>query len=300
MTPAVTGVIPLWKRIARERWAYYFLALPAGLLVLFGFFPVVFSFFLSMAIYAPDGIRWVGIRNYIDAFTDWLFHHSLWVTAIYVVGVVPVGLCIALCLSGLITSLSSRLQTFFKSAFYLPAVASGVILSLVWIWIFNPTFGLLNYLVSFLGISAQTWLGNPNQALFSLILMSWVGGHGAAIVLLCAAIGGIPDSYYEAAKMDGCGPVRTFFLITIPLVKPTILYLLVMGTIQSFQVFSQIYIMTEGGPYHATTTIGYLIYATAFERFDFGKASAEAVVLFLITGLIAFVQYRWLATDVEY
>ncbi|MCY3773692.1 MAG: sugar ABC transporter permease [Gemmatimonadetes bacterium] len=138
------------------------------------------------------------------------------------------------------------------------------------------------------------------MALPSLMFMAIMGGHGAAIVLLTAAMGGIPSSYYEAARLDGAGPWRQYWKITLPLLRPTLLYLLVTSTIASFQVFTQVLMMTGGGPDYATTTLVYLIYTDAFEYFDFGKASAEATLLSLSLAGIAVLQYKWLASDVEY
>jgi multiple sugar transport system permease protein len=144
------------------------------------------------------------------------------------------------------------------------------------------------------------WIGDSRTALGTLIGMAFLGGQGAAVVLLSAAMNAIPRDYYEAARLDGAGAWQSFWHITLPLTKPTVLYLMIVGTIGSFQVFIPVYIITRGGPNHATDTIVYRIFTTAFDLFDFGRASAMAVVLFLVIAAAAVIQYRSLSADVEY
>ena len=220
---------------------------------------------------------------------------------IYTGGVVPASLVISLFLAYVIFGLkTSWAQAIFKSAFYIPVVTSGAILSLVWLWLFNPARGLLNYILSLVGLGPFLWTSDPQMALPSLMFMAIIGGHGAAIVLLTAAMGSIPSSYYEAARLDGASSWRQYWEITLPLLKPTLLYLLVTSTIVSFQVFTQVLMMTSGGPNYETTSLVYLIYVDAFEYFDFGKAAAEATLLSVGLACIAVLQYKWLSTDIEY
>ena len=293
---------PTLRAIIRERWAYLFLSVPLLLFLFFHVIPLVTTLLLGFADYFPGGFPvWVGLENYGYALTNDLFWKSLWNTALYAVGVVPASILISLLLAHLIFGLKrSSFQTLFKSAFYLPAVTSGAILSLVWLWLFNPARGLLNYLLDFIAIGPFTWTGDPTMAMPSLVLMAIVGGHGAAVVLLTAAMGSIPASYYEAAHLDGASSWRQFWTITIPLLRPTLLYLIITTTIGSFQVFTQVLMMTAGGPNYATTTLVYLIYTDAFEYFDFGKAAAEATILSVGLAAIAVIQYKWLSSDVEY
>jgi multiple sugar transport system permease protein len=171
---------------------------------------------------------------------------------------------------------------------------------MIWLWIYNPPFGLLNYLIRFLGIEQVAWLGNTRTAMPALIFMQVVMGGGSSIVLLSAAMNGIPTYLYEAAELDGARPAQVFFRVTLPLLRPTLLYLVVTGTINSFQVFTNVYLMTQGGPQFSTTTIVYMIYDTAFKQFQFGPASAMAMVLFALTAVLALVQFRWLGQEVEY
>ena len=224
--------------------------------------PMAATVFLGFADYFPGGEPvWTGLENYAYALSDDLFWKALGITVVYTCGVVPASLLISLFLAYVIFGLKyAWAQVIFKSAFYLPVVTSGAILSLVWLWLFNPARGLLNYALSFAGLGPYLWTSDPQMALPSLMFMAIMGGHGAAIVLLTAAMGGIPSTYYEAARLDGAGPWRQYWKITLPLLRPTVLYLLVTSTIASFQVFTQVLMMTGGGPDYATTTLVYLIY----------------------------------------
>ena len=215
--------------------------------------------------------------------------------------VVPGSIAIALVLSELIFPLPHLAQTIFKSAFYLPGVVSAVVIVLVWRWIYNPnSYGLLNYLLSFFGAEPVGWLLDTQLALPALMATSLIGGQGAAVVLILAAMGGIPRHLYESARLDGSSRWTDFIHITLPLLKPTLLYLLIMGTIASFQVFTGIFLLTHGGPNNATTTVVFSIYQTAFSQFDFGYASAQAVILFIITIGFSIVIFKMLSEDVEF
>lgn len=288
------------KRVLKARWAYFFILPNLLLYAVFFLLPVAWSMVLSFLDYQWWGIEFVGLANYTKVFKDPIFWKAVVNTAYYTLGVVPLWLGKALIISAMIFPFRKPLQTFFKAAFYLPHVTSAVILSMIWLWIYNPPFGLLNYVLSFFGIDPVAWLGNTLTAMPSLILMQVVMGGGSSIVLISAAMNGIPTYLYEAAELDGARPVQVFFRITLPLLKPTLLYLVVTGTINSFQVFTNIYLMTRGGPQFATTTIVYMIYDTAFKQFQFGPASAMAMVLFVITALFALVQFKWLGQEVEY
>jgi len=255
---------------------------------------------LSFLDYQWWGIEFVGFANYSKVFADPIFWKAVVNTAYYTLGVVPLWLGKALIISALIFPFRKPLQTFFKAAFYLPHVTSAVILSMIWLWIYNPPFGLLNYVLGFFGVDPVAWLGNTLTAMPSLILMQVVMGGGSSIVLISAAMNGIPTYLYEAAELDGARPFQVFMRVTLPLLKPTLLYLVVTGTINSFQVFTNIYLMTRGGPQFSTTTIVYMIYDTAFKQFQFGPASAMAMVLFVLTAIFALVQFRWLGQEVEY
>jgi multiple sugar transport system permease protein len=291
----------LWRQVCREKWAYLFLALPLAHFALFRFWPIARAFELSLVRFRVFDSEWVGLDNYRTIAGDPVFWTAVKNTLVYTLGVVPAGIVIALGLAALIVALPSlRAQTLFKGAYYLPGVASAAVLALVWSWLFHPAFGLLNYLLWLVGVEPVRWLANPTTAMPSLILMALAGGQGASIIMLTAAMGSIPPTLYESARLDGATALREFWHITVPLIRPTLIYLIIINTINSFQIFTNIYIMTRGGPGYVTTTIVYTIFQRGFERLDFGVASAQAVVLFLMTVILAFVQYYWLTSDVEY
>ena len=288
------------RRVWRNRWAYAFLAVPLATITLFVFVPIVMGVLISVQQWDIGGYHWVGLENYVNVVRDDLFWHALRNTVIYSFATVPMGLVVALLLAALIVELSAPLQSLFRGALYLPAVVSGVVMAMVWRWVLDYDYGLLNYLLSLTGLGPVAWLGNPHTALGTLIGMAFLGGQGAAVVLLSAAMNNIPNDFYEAAYLDGAGRWQKFRHITLPLTKPTVLYLLIVGTIGSFQVFIPVYIITRGGPNHATDTIVFRIFTTAFDLFDFGRASAMAVILFFVIAVAAVIQYRYLAADVEY
>jgi multiple sugar transport system permease protein len=289
-----------WRDMKRERWAYIFLALPLLHFAIFRLYPVVYSVYLSFVNFNIWGNTWVGLANFSQIFNDELFWKALWNTAYFTLLSVPLSLVIAFALSVLIFPLGDKSSTFFKAAYYLPSVASAAVLSLVWLWLFEPRFGLLNYLLSLVNVNRVYWLGDVHVAMNALILMTLAGGHGYSVILITAAMGGIPPSLYEAARLDGATRWQQFWRITLPLLKPITLYLLVIDTIGSFQIFTAIYIMTRGGPAQSTMTVVFMIYQTAFSFFNYGVASAQAMVLFVIILVVAALQYRFFGSDVEY
>jgi len=284
------------------RWGYFFIAPAMILLTIVHIWPILRVLQLSFMQYVVRNgdQEWVGFENYHNVFTDDLFYVAIHNTFIYTLLVVPVALAIALGLAYLVHPLGPKAQTFFKAAFYLPGIVSSVVLALVWAWLYNADFGLLNYLLSLIGIDPVIWLGDTRTALPSVAIMTIASGLGVPLLLLLAAMGNIPDDYYEAAEIDGAGRLRQFWSVTLPLLKPTLLYLVIVMTIGSFQVFDAVYLMTNGGPSYSTTTLVFMIYESAFRYFDFGQASAQAVVLFVAVVILAVVQFRLLSGDVEY
>ncbi|WP_019419892.1 carbohydrate ABC transporter permease [Paenibacillus sp. OSY-SE] len=294
---------PLKKRRIKGDggWGYAFIAVALVVFAVFTAYPVVSAFIISFQDYKPLGSTFVGFDNYIDSFKDSLFWKSLVNTVVYTILTVPVALIISFGVAILILPLNKKLQTTFKAIYYLPAVASGVALSVVWLWIFDPMpTGILNQVLGFFGINNQNWLGSSSTSMFSLVLMSWLSSHGTSIIIYLAALLGIDDSYYEAAELDGASFIKKMWYIVIPCLKPTTLFLLVTGVIGSFQVFQNAYLMTGGGPDNATTMVGLLIFNNAFKYFEFGKAAAQSLVLALIIGVISLVQFKFLGKDVEY
>lgn len=292
----------LARRIWKARWGYLFIAPAMLLLLAVHVYPIVRVFQLSLSNYnvRRGTSEWAGASNYVSAFNQELFYTALGNTLLYTLLVVPFALSLALLLACLVFPLQPRAQTFFKSAFYLPGVVSSVVLATVWAWLYNADFGLLNYLLSLVGSDPVYWLGDRRTALVSIAAMNILSSLGVPLLLLLAAMGNIPEEYYEAARIDGAGRVRQFFSVTLPLLRPTLLYLVVVLSIGSFQVFEAVYLLTNGGPSYATTTLVFLIYESGFRYFDFGMASAQAVVLFVMIVILAVVQFRVFGSDVEY
>ena len=223
--------------------------------------------------------EFIGLQNYQTMVEDRFFWQSIKVTLYYLLNVplnVVLGLLLALLLNQKVKGLS-----VFRTIFFLPSVASGVAVSLLWMWIFNPRFGIINVLLKKIGIIGPLWLGSEAWAIPALIIMS-IWGVGGGMLIYLGALQGIPTAFYEAATLDGAGAWKKFLHITIPMITPVLLLNLVMGVIVSFQVFTQAYVMTDGGPNYATLFYVMYLYQQAFVWFNMGYASALSWVLFLI------------------
>jgi multiple sugar transport system permease protein len=300
-----------------ERAAYLFLAPGLALFILFVLIPVIAAFYLSFCrydiIHSPS---WIGVRNYArigqDLSNHGVFYLSLRNTAQYAVGTIPVGMALALALA-LLVNAGLRGVTPYRTTYYLPVVTSLVAVSLVWMWIYDPSYGLLNYGLELLSrgasflarreitVAPQTWLANPGQAMPAIIAMSIWRGLGYNMVIYLAGLQGIPDHLYEAAVLDGASPWQRFRAITWPLLKPTTAFILVVSVIGASQVFAQVYVMTNGGPNNATTTIVHQIFQNAFSFMKMGYASAMAFVLFGLIFVLSLINLRLLrGGEVEY
>lgn len=296
----VKAKYPLYKKIWKNKAGYFFVLPHLSLFAIFFLLPVGWGMYLSFFDYNAFSQSFIGIDNYKYIFEDELFWKALKNTFVYTLGVVPLWLGKALLVTVLIYPFHKKIRTFFKAVFYLPHVTSSVIIAMIWLWVFNPQYGLLNYFISFFGLDPVIWLGNSMTAMPSLIMMQVIMGGGSTIVLLSAAMASIPEYYFEAAELEGAGSWAIFKKITLPLLKPTILYAMIMGTIANFQTFSNIYIMTQGGPEFSTLTIAYLVYETAFKYYDLGLASAMSMIMFVILVALGIIQFKWLGSNVEY
>ncbi|RKX51626.1 MAG: sugar ABC transporter permease [Thermotoga sp.] len=292
----MTHLRNLWK----YHWGYFFILPHFTLFVIFFLIPVVYGMHLSLFDYNFFSKNFIGLGNYKFLFGDWLFKKALANTFLYTFGVVPLWLGKALLITALIYPFRKSIRTFYKAIFYLPHVTSSVIIAMIWLWVFNPSFGLLNHMMKQLGLKPIIWLGNKMTALPSLVAVQVIMGGGSTIVLLSAAMSSIPEYYFESAKLEGASSWQIFRKITIPLLKPTILYSLVIGTIANFQTFSNIYVMTKGGPEFSTMTTSYLVYETAFKNYDLGLACAQSMIIFAILVCLALIQFKWLGSSVEY
>ncbi len=250
----------LIQRIIRGRAGYLFLLPHFAFFAVFFLVPFFQGLYYSFFKYTLLNYEFWGFNGYAKLFKDRLFWMALRNSAYYTLGIVPLWLFKALIISVMLFPFAAKIQTFFKALFYLPHVASVIIISMIWLWIYEPQYGLLNAILKIVGLPGQVWLGNKLLAMPSIIFMQLVMGGGTTIVLVSAALAGIPPSYIEVARIEGANPVQVFFMIMLPLIKPVLLYLVVVGTINSFQVFGQIYVLTSGGPEFSTTTMVYKIY----------------------------------------
>jgi len=286
---------------------YLFVAPSLLFFGVFIFVPLGWSFLLSFQEFGFRGSTWVGLDNYLGLLGDPIFRQAAINTVIYSVFTVAVWVLVAMVLATLIHPLPPRLRTFFRAAYYLPAVTSAVFIALVWKWILNANpWGLANHVLSLFGAGPLGFISDPspfagaNVALWSVILSSVLTIPAVGVVLYSAALAGIPQELYEAAETEGAGAWAKFRHITVPLLKPITLYVAIIYTIAAFEVFDRVYVMTGGGPGYATNTIVYLIWRTGFRFGDYGVASAQAFLLFAVIATISVLQFRALRSDVEY
>jgi len=276
----------------------------APIYVLFAVFlivPTIAGFYYALTDFSARRERtFVWFDNFGTIFQDRTFWIAMRNTVYIVVAVVPSSLVVSLAIAAVVTRRSATLRSFVRGSFYLPVTLSAVTLSLTWSYIFHPTVGVANYLLSLLGIEPVTWLGDARFALLSIIIILFTTHLGVPVVLYSAALGGVPETYYEAARLDGASSLQQFVHVSVPMIRPTTLYLLVTSTIGTFQVFVYVRLLTGGGPGNATQTLAYYLYERAFVYGDFGLASAVGVVLFAVVLLIAAAQLRLTRSDIEY
>ena len=282
-------------------WGYAFIFVAMAVFAVFTLYPVFSAIKTSFLKYKPFGSEFIGLQNYAETFKSKLFFKAVKNTFVYTAVVVPLSLLIAFSIAIMILPFRKDVQSVFKSIYYLPGIASGVALSVVWLWLYDSSpDGLFNQVMTFFGLPAQNWLSSSKTSMLSLMLMALLSGQGTNIIIYIAALLSIDNSYFEAAELDGATFFQKIRYIVFPLVKPTTLFLLVTGIIGSFQVFQNAFMMTGGGPDNSTTMIGLLIYKNAFEYSKFGLACAQAILLAIVIALISLVQFKLMGTDVEY
>ena len=266
----------------REERAFYLFVAPWILgFLLFTAWPMIYSLYLSFLKWDFIGKqKFIGWDNYEKLFKDKVVIQSLKVTFIYTFTSVPLGMVFALLLALLLNQQVKGLS-IFRTLFYMPSLVSGVANAVLWIWMFNPEFGVLNNILGALGIHGPNWIYDKNWALPSLILMS-LWSVGGSMLIYLSGLQGIPTELYEAAEMDGANSFHRFIHVTLPMMTPVIFFNLVMNMIGAFQVFTEGYTMTEGGPSYATMFYVLYLYNNAFKNFKIGYASAQAWLLFFI------------------
>lgn len=257
--------------------------------LIFIIIPVFCSFGLSFAKWdLLNPISFVGLENYKNLFNDKVFYQTLVNTIVFAISTSVFGVIIPLILASVLNS-KIRGSEFFKTAYFLPFITPMIVIGIVWGWIFDPNIGLLNKLLH-LHIN---WLYDVKYAMPALIAVSVWKLIGYNMIIFLSTLSSISQSLFEAAKIDGANSIQTFRHVTIPMLSPTIFFVVIITTISSFQVFDLIYLMTQGGPFNSTNVLVYSIYQYAFEYFNVGKASAIAYVLFAIILVLTLLQWKF-------
>ncbi|MBO9605808.1 MAG: sugar ABC transporter permease [Paenibacillaceae bacterium] len=283
------NVLRGWREPA---WGYAFILPNLALIALFFLYPLFNTFRLSLFQANMSGETFIGLDNFKSLFADDVVLNSLKHTFYFALIIVPIIVALSFTVAGMMKDLRPSSKALFRIVFYLPVVSTPVVVTMIWAWMYNVNFGILNYLLSLLHLGPVQWLGTTSGAFFSIVIVVVTWSVGQPIILYLASMDGISKDLYEAAELDGAGPLRKFFAITLPLIANTTLFVSVTTTISTFQIFVVIHLLTRGGPYFSTETLVYTIYRTAFTSTEFGAASAQGVVLFVIIMVIALVQLR--------
>jgi len=259
----------------------------------FQVYPFFASFYYSLTFFPVlDVPKWIGVRNYVRLAEDPRFLTSLYNSAYYALFAVPLG-AISGILLAMLLNMRVRALSFFRTIYYLPSITPVVASAIVWLWMFNPRTGVVNFLLSLVGIQGPGWLGSPVWAKPALILMS-VWSVGGAIVIYLAALQDVPRELLEASELDGANKVRQIWHVTLPMISPVILFNLITGLIGAFQYFTEVHVMTQGSgrPADSTLMMSIYLWQTAFQYFNMGYASAQAWILFLIIVFFTIILFK--------
>jgi multiple sugar transport system permease protein len=276
----------------RDRYAYLFLAPGYLVFVALVFVPLVAAIWVSF--FSTDYVTfsWVGAGNYRTLLTDPDFWQVIRNTATYVGILVPVTTIISLLISFLIHPLPRAMQSFFRGAFYLPGTVGGIVLTTVWLWIFNPTFGVANYVLGLFGAKPILWLAST-AALYAVCIVVFFMNLGTDIILFLAGLANIPRELTDAAQVDGATGLRVALHVILPLLRPVVAFVVATQTIVFFQIWETIYILTNGGPFNSSASVVFFIFQTAFRYSHWGLGAAMGVVLMAIIIVITLFQLRY-------
>lgn len=310
-TEAKTFIPKKYRWSAQQRreilWAYAFLGPAFFFLAVLILFPILFAFWISLHDWSliPREFPFLGLENYVEAIKDQLTIKSLKNTLVYTIGAVPVGMVLSLLLALVMNQDRLPLRTWFRTAYFIPVITSWVAVSFVWLWMFEPRWGLVNTFLGLFGITGIKWLASPIWALPAIMIVAIWKGLGYNMVIFLAGLQGIPRELREAATIDGANRWQSFWSITFPLLNPTIVFITVTAVIGSLQVFTPAVIMTTvqgeaGGPINSTRVMVYHIYSTAFRYNRLGYGAALAFLLFALILAVTIIQLRLTQRDVEY
>lgn len=282
--------------------SYAFLAPILVFFTVFVLTPMIMGFVTSFFNYTMTDFSFIGLDNYIRMFNDEIFIKSLINTVIIVVGSVPVVVFFSLFVASQTYSKNVISRSFYRFVFFLPVVTGSVAVTVVWKWIYDPLSGILNFVLKSGGFIEQniSWLGDKQWALMAIIMILLTTSVGQPIILYIAAMGNIDNSLVEAARVDGANEFQVFWNIKWPSLLPTTLYIAIITTINSFQCFALIQLLTSGGPNYSTSTLMYYLYEKAFKLSEYGYANTMGVFLAVLIAIISFAQFKILGNDVEY
>lgn len=282
---------------------YLYLAPTLIVLAIFVFLPVFTSFSLSLNRIAPFGnrMRYVGIENYTRLLTDADYWNSIRVTILFTLGTVPTGLILAVLLAVVLAYPVRHLSGLHRLLIFVPVVISSAVAGVLFRWLYHPVVGYLNFWLSMVGIEGPNWLASKQWALVAIILTSIWRQLGFNAIIALAGVQNIDSTFYDAAKVDGANALQRFRHVTLPLLSPTLFFLLIINVINSFQTFGEIDILTQGGPGQATNILVYSIFFDAFKGTpQFGIASAQAYLLAMMIIVMSLIQFRGLSGKVHY
>lgn len=290
------------RKTVRRDWlmSYLFLLPALGFFLLFVAYPMIKGIYISFFDYSLRHFEFTGLDNYISLLKNDTFLKSMRNTLLLVVIAVPIVIVFSIFVAVNIYKMKEFSRSFFRGVFYLPAVSSVVSITVVWGWIYHPNYGILNYLTGLAGAEPVFWLGDTRTALLAIIAVLITTSVGQPIILYVASLGNIPTSYIEAAQIDRATPWQIFRKIIWPMLMPTNLYIIVITTINTFQCFALIQLLTAGGPVYSTSTVMYGVYEQAFVLGNFGTASAMGILLAIVIGIISVIQFKYFGSDVEY
>jgi len=271
------------KRVGKNLFAYLMLAPDIIGLVLIFFIPMGIALYVSLNEWnGISPMNFIGLKNYATLMSDSLWWHSVGITIVYTLIFVSMVYCLSLLIAVFLNSITGKIQGFLRTVYFVPFTISTIVLSIIWLFMLDPRRGLVNKFLHIFGIPAQSFLGNPKQALFCIAFMTAWTLIGYYSIIFLAVLKDIPVIYYEAAKLDGANTFQLFKSITFPMLKEVNVFVLIVTTIASFQVFDQVKVMTSGGPAGATNVAVFYIYTNAFDYLKLGYSSALAFMLFII------------------
>ncbi len=284
-----------------DKVSYLFLLPMALFFTFFVLAPMVMGIFTSFFHYTMSDFSFSGLANYTRVFKDPVFLRSLWNTFVIVIVSVPLVVIFSLWVGSVLTDKNSGVTSLFRGIFYLPVVMGTVPVVVVWKWIFNAYYGILNFIMKAMGTMPQNmrfdWLGEKSTAIWCILTILFTTSIGQPIVLYIAALGNVDKSIIEAAEVDGASKLRTFWQVKWPAILPTTLYIVVITTINSFQCFALIQLLTSGGPSYTTSTVMYYLYEQAFTYYDYGYANTMGVILAVVIALISSLQFKVMKSD---